>query len=206
MTDVKRPWWLLVNKPAGLITTVKEESHPGERVFIIHSEPMVQGLAWLTWGPVAAVLAVLLMAGLALAFNVKEQSAATRGIVIAAFLGLPALAWAGTTVLLNKLSQKHLHAERQADTHARSIRLCQNSSELIFRIADHPEEQKLTYSTIHQVRVTRAIGKRNSKAVRLTLETDDGPITLLDEKLGTHAQKVDLANEIQKALRIYAGN
>ena len=44
MTDVKRPWWLLVNKPAGLITTVKEESHPGERVFIIHSEPMVQGV------------------------------------------------------------------------------------------------------------------------------------------------------------------
>ena len=205
MTGVKRPWWLLANKPGGLITTVKEESRPGERVFIIHGEPMVQGLAWLTWGPVAAVLAVLLVTGLALTLNVKEQSAATRGLVIAAFLGLPALAWAGTTVLLNQLSQKHLHAERQADRRDCIIRLCQNSSELIFRTGDHPEEQKLTFSSIRQVSVTRPIGEPGSKAVRLTLETDDGPVTLLDQKLGTYAQKVDLVNEIQKALRINAG-
>ncbi len=206
MSSYKRPGWLIVSKPPGLIATVKEEFRPDERVFIIHGEPLVQGLAWLTWGPVAAVLTVLLLAALALALNVKEQSTAIRGVVIVAFLGLPALAWVATTIFLNRLSQKHLQAERQAETRECIIRLCQNTGELVFCTSDHPEERRLAYSSIHQARVTRPIGEQGSKSVRLTLDTDDGPITLLDETLGTQIQKVDLANEIQKALRSYAGN
>ena len=206
MSGYERPWWLIINKPPGLIVTVTEESHPDERIFIIHGEPQVQGLAWLTWGPVAAVLTVLLLAALALALNVREQSTAIRGVVIVAFLGLPALAWAATTLLLNRLSQKHLQAERHAETRECIIQLCQNSGELVFWTSDHPKEQRLAFGSIHQARVTRPIGERGSKSVRLTLDTDDGPITLLDETLGTQIQKVDLANEIQKALRSYAGN
>ena len=57
MSSYQRPWWLIVNKPAGLITTVKEETDSGERVFIIRGEPLVQGLVWLTWGPTTALAA-----------------------------------------------------------------------------------------------------------------------------------------------------
>ena len=109
MSNYQRPWWLMVNKPPGLITTVQEESQPGERIFVIHGEPLVQGLAWLTWGPVTAVLVVGLLTGLALAINVREQTAFIRGGMVMAFLGLPALAWIGVTLLVNRLSQKHLH-------------------------------------------------------------------------------------------------
>jgi len=206
MSSYQRPWWLLVNKPPGLITTVQEENRPGERVFVIHGEPLVQGLAWLTWGPVSAVLVVLLLAGLALALNVKDQTAFVRGVIVAAFLGLPALAWAGTTLLLNQLSRKHLQAERQADTRECVIRLCQDKEELCFRSSDESKEQRLSYGKIYQVKVTRPIGEQVGKNIRLTLNTADGPITLLDETLGTHIQKVDLVNEIQKAVQTDAPN
>ena len=206
MSNYQRPWWLLVNKPPGLITTVQEENQPGERVFVIHGEPLVQGLAWLTWGPVSAVLVVLLLAGLALALNVREQPAFVRGATVVAFLGLPALAWVGTTLLLNRLSRKHLQSERQADTRECVIRLCQEKEELCFQSSNESEEQTLPYGKIYQVKVTRPIGEQVGKNVRLTLNTADGPITLLDETLGTRIQKVDLVNQIQKAVQSDASN
>jgi hypothetical protein len=206
MSSYRRPWWLIVNRPAGLITTVKEESAPGERVFIIRGEPLVQGLAWLTWGPVSAVLVVFLLAGLALAFQVREQATAIQGGVIVAFLALPALAWVGATIILNRLSQKHLQAERQADTHECRIRLKQDTAELLFRPRLYAQEQRLAYDQIRQARISYPLGERTSKTVRLTLDTDAGPVTLLGEELGSRLQKVDLANEIQQALKAYAGH
>jgi hypothetical protein len=189
-----------------LVTTVREESRPGERIFTIRGEPLVQGLAWLTWGPVSAVLVVLLLAVLALVFNVKEQSGVVRGVVVAVFIGLPALAWLGITLLLNRLSQKHLQAERQAGSRECLIRLCQDRAELRFRLSEETEEHSLAYSDIQQVKVTRPIGAQAGKQAALTLYTTDGPITLLDETLGTHLQKVDLANEVQKILQTNAAN
>jgi hypothetical protein len=206
MSGYQRPWWLLVNRPPGLITTVQEESRPGERTFIIHGEPLVQGLAWLTWGPVSAVLVVLLLAILALVFNVREQSGLVRGVVVAAFIGLPALAWLGATLLLNRLSRKHVRAERQADSQECIISLCQDKAELRFRSSKESEEHRLPYGNIHQVKVTRPVGEQVGKDARLTLYTTDGPITLLDETLGTRIQKVDLASEIQKAVQSNAAN
>ncbi len=203
MSNYRRPWWLIVNRPAGLVTTVQEESRPGERVFIIRGEPMVQGLAWLTWGPVAALVAILLLAILAVAFEVREQAWMVRGLVVVAFLGLPALAWGGTTIAMSQLSEKYLQAERQADRQECVIRLNQKQGELFYRTTAHPQENRLAYDHIRQARLTYPIGGGRKQAMRLTLSTDEGPVVLLDEALGTRAQKADLAKEIQEALAGY---
>ncbi|MEW5957823.1 MAG: hypothetical protein AB1801_08885 [Chloroflexota bacterium] len=203
MSDFRRPWWLIVNKPAGLTSTVREESGPGRRIFIIRGEPLVQGLVWLTWGPAAALIAVVLVVGIALAINVKTQPTAIRGLVIAAFLGLPALAWGATALALARLSAKYLQAEREAATQECVIHLNQTQGELTYRTAAKPE-RKLAYHDIHRARVTHPVGSQNSQAVQLTLETTAGPIILLDEMLGTQVQKIDLAHEIQQALAAYA--
>ena len=112
----------------------------------------------------------------------------------------------GTTILLNGLSRKHVRAERQVASRECLIRLCQDRAELRFRSSDEPEEHSLPYDNIHQVKVTRPIGEQVGKNARLTLYTSEGPITLLDETLGTHLQKVDLAHEIQKGLQTNAVN
>lgn len=200
----RRPWWLVVNKPAGLITKIQEESGLEERSFIIRGEPLVQGLAWLTWGPVGALVVVAILAGLAATFNVREQSGLVRALMIGAFLLLPALAWGVVTVVANRLSQKHLAAERQADTQECYIRLNQKAGELSYKISTTPQEVTLPYRSIHGVRVTPAIGARSGNARCLTLDTENGPIVLLDEALGTQAQKADLAQVIQLALDNYA--
>lgn len=206
MSSYQRPWWLLVNKPAGLVSTVREESRDGERIFFIHGEPLLQGLVWLTWGPAAAVLAALLLTGLALALNVKEQAVLIRILFISAFLALPALAWGVTTLALNQLARKHLQAELQADTRDVLIGLRLNRGELYFRAGRETEEQRVKFDEIRRVKVTQPIGERSGTQVCLTIETGPGPITILDETLGTHPQKVDLANELERAIKAYAGN
>lgn len=204
MNNYQRPWWLIVNRPAGLVTTVEEKPGPGERVFIIRGEPVVQGLAWLTWGPVSALLAVVVLAGLAISFEVKAQSGLVRALFTAAFLALPALAWAATTIVLTRLSKKYLDRERQASVQECAIRLNQNEGELFYRTSAHPDEKKVAYHEIRQARVAYPLGERQGTP-RLILETDGGPLILLNEALGSQTQKVDLANEIQTALKAYSG-
>ena len=200
MKDYHRPWWLLVNKSNGLITTVDEEGEPGRRVFIVRGEPLVQGLAWLTWGPVGALVVVLLMTVLAITLRAQEQTAAARAAFIVGFLGLPALAWVGTVILMTRLSARHLQAERRADSQECIIRLDHSQGQLSYRTTAHPQEISLAFEDIQQVRAAHAIGGTTSTTVRLVLDTSRGQVVLLTERLGTQAQKVDLAREIQAAI------
>jgi hypothetical protein len=201
MKAYRRPWWLVVNKPAGLVTTVREEFNLGDQIFIIRGEPFVQGLAWLTWGPVGALLAVLILTWLAITLDVKEQAGTIRALFIIAFLGLPALAWGGVALALNRLSEKHLQAERQAEAEECVIRLNQKQRELFYQTTTSLTEKKVAYDHIRQARLAHPIGQRDAKVLRLILETDEGTVVLLSETLGTHAQKTDLAHKLQAALK-----
>jgi hypothetical protein len=203
MGEYRRPWWLVVNKPAGLVTKIHEESVPGERIFIIRGEPLVQGLAWLTWGPVAALIAVTVMTTLAISLEVRAQSGIVQALIVAGFLILPALAWAGTAVILSRLSARHLQAERQSGLQECIIRLNHATGEFVFQSIPLAPEKKLVYKDIHQVRLTSLTEHPHNQATRLTLETNAGPVVLLNEALGTQTQKADLADEIQHALNSY---
>jgi hypothetical protein len=199
MSLYKRPWWLIVNKSDVLTTTIQEEAHPGERIFVIRGEPMVQGLAWLVWGPVAALLVVAGLIWLAVYLDIRAQTGAMRALLILALLILPALVWGIVALVLQLLSRKYLLVERQAELQECFIRLNQKQATLFYQTTAHPTEEKIPYAQIQQVRVTPAIGSQDIKQMRLVLETDNGPIILLNEKLGTFSQKNDLAQEIGQA-------
>jgi hypothetical protein len=179
------------------------ETSPHEQRFIIRGEPLVQGLSWLTWGPLAALLVIAVLTGFAIALNVREQSAPVRGLFIVLFLGLPVLAWVSATLMTGQLSKKYLEAERSADAQECLIRLQPEQGEFFYRTGAATQEQRLPYERIRQVKVDSPIGARDGKAVCLVLDTDHGPIILLNEKLGTQNQKVDLAREIQQSLNLY---
>jgi len=200
MAQYQRPWWLIVNKTDSLTTTIQEEAHPGERTFVIRGEPLVQGLAWLIWGPVAALLVVGVLIWLTISLDMRAQSSAVRALVILALLVLPALAWGGVALVLHLISQKYLQAERQAGLQECFIRLDQKQTALFYQTTAHSTEEKILYRQIQQVRVAPMIGRQDIKEMRLLLETDDGPIVLLNEKLGTLSQKNDLAQEIEQTV------
>ena len=204
MNAYRRPWWLLMSWPAGLTTTIYDENRPGERILTVHGEPAVQGLAWLTWGPVGALLVIFLLTGMAMAWQINQQSWTVRGFFILAFLSLPALVWVAVALVFKQLAVKHVQAARQAGTAECVIRLNQAEGLLVYQIKGQSGPHTVPYGDIRRVRVAPAVEVRGSEAWRLVLDTDARPIVLLDEKLGTHPQKIDLAAEIQHTIDAYA--
>jgi hypothetical protein len=196
----------MINKPQGLVTSIADQSRPGTRIFVVRGEPIVQGLAWLTCGPVAALLVIAALTGLAIAANSQTQTVLVRIWFVAGFLALPALAWGITIIVANRLSATYVAAIKQTETETYTITLRQ--TEGLFRYESSVSEQpiELRYEQIHRVHVTPAIGAKDIKSVNLTLETADSTLVLLNEKLGSHAQKTDLALEIENSLKKYAAN
>lgn len=190
------PWWLFITQHESWIATVEERARPEERIFIIRAKPAAQSLAWLIWGPVTAVVMVALLVGLAIGLDVRHQPGwMGRTVFIAALLVLPALAWLGTVLLMNRLSARYLQTKAQEYL----IQLDQKKGLLIYR---NPTEQKIAYADIEGVRTTHPIGEKGP-SLRLTLDTKKGPVTLLDETIGVPVQKRELAREIQATLKAY---
>jgi hypothetical protein len=190
----------LINKSAGLVTTIQEESRPGEERYTLRGAPVVQGLAWLTWGPVGALLAVTLLTILAILFNLPEQRVLLKVLFIAAFFILPALAWAGLTLWVTVRSRKYIQALLAAESQICTIRLCHEPGQLYFTTGAMAAEQAIPYALIRQAKVTYPVGERGGKKTLLTLITENGSITLLNEGLGNPSQKIDLAQKIQQAV------
>ncbi|MFN8453220.1 MAG: hypothetical protein U0401_00875 [Anaerolineae bacterium] len=202
-TPYRRPWWLVVNKSAKLLATVREEVTPGERVFVIRGEPSIQGLGWLIWGPVGTLAVILGLVGAAVAWEINQQGWSVKALFIVAFLALPALVWAATAALVNRWSARHIQAERQAEAQECLIRLNQQRRELSYCTTTQPGEITLPYEQIRQAKVAHPIGGGDGQTVQLVLETLQGPVLVLNEALGTLNQKMDLAQEIQQALNNY---
>lgn len=196
----QRPWWLWVNKPGTFTSTVREETTPDGQCYTIRGEPVIHSLAWLVWGPLVALGVIILLTGLAVGLQVREQNLTLRAIFILAFLGLPALAWITTVIGINRLSTRHLGLEREAEAQMAQLRLDPAARILYYRTNGAAPELALPFKQIKAAKVTEPIGARHSSAVCLALETDRGKVILLNESLGTEAQKFDLAREIQTAI------
>jgi hypothetical protein len=178
---------------------------PGERRFIIRGEPVVQGLTWLTCGPISALLVIAILTGMAIFFDMREQESIYRVLLIAAFLGLPALAWGMTIVVANRLSASHLAAIKRAESQECVITLKHRQGILSYKTPQSSEVYQIPYQQIQQAHVIPAIGAQDGTSVYLALETDEGTIVLLSELLGSQAQKADLALEIETSVRNYLG-
>jgi hypothetical protein len=202
-TKPQRPWWLLVNTPAGLVTQIEDEAHPGQRRFTIRGEPVIQGLTWLTCGPISALTVIALLTAAAVIIDVRTQNSIMRVLFIAAFLGLPALVWGAAVVIANRASARHLEAMKEAEAQCCVVTLSQRNGTLSYTPVNSSKLYQLNYDQIQRVHVTPAIGATDSNAVNLALETNEGTVVLLNEKLGTHAQKADLALEIETNIQNY---
>ncbi len=200
MSQYKPPWWLPMSKSVGLVTTIQEETKPGVRTFIVRGEPTTQGLAWLTWGPAAAVVAVLVITVFAITLDVREQSGAMRALFIGLFLIVPAVSWWIVMTVFSRISQRHVDAARSADAKICSIQLHQDEGILRYQTTQPVTKEQVSFRHIQQAKLEAPVGERDSKKVKLTLETHQGPIVLLNEALGTRTQKLDLANIIQEAI------
>jgi hypothetical protein len=167
---------------------------------------VVQGLTWLTCGPIVALLVIAILTGLAILFDLRERENIYRVLFIAAFLGLPALVWGVTIVVANRLSASYLAAIKQAESQECVITLKHRQGILSYKTPQTSEVYQIPYQQIQQAHVIPAIGAQDGTSVYLAVETDEGTIVLLSELVGSQAQKADLALEIETSIQNYLGN
>ena len=164
---------------------------------------MVQGLSWLIWGPLVALLIITLLTAVAIVSNIREQGLVVKALFIALFMVLPVLGWVVTSIITHRLADKYLEAERDTGKRDALIGLQPRQGELFYQREAAAAEERLRYEDILEARVAPAIGERDGKKVCLMLEIEGGRVILLDETLGTATQKADLAREIEASLKDY---
>jgi hypothetical protein len=164
---------------------------------------MVQGLSWLIWGPLAALLIITILTGVAIGSNIREQGLGVKALFIAAFLVLPVLGWVVTSLITHRLAERYMEAERDAGKRECLIGLQPRQGELFYRRESGATEERVRYEDILEAKVVPALGERDGKKVCLMLEIEGGRVILLDETLGTAPQKADLAREIEASLKDY---
>jgi hypothetical protein len=128
------------------------------------------------------------LVGAAIVMQATEMPALGKAGFIAAFLGLPALAWGLTIVLANKLSAPHLAAIRQAQTRRAPSRWDRGRGQLLYS-PDSVSEERLQFTQMRRVYVAPGIGARDVSQVCLVVETDFGPVILLNEAFGQPGPK-----------------
>ncbi|MEM7346980.1 MAG: hypothetical protein AAF485_22300 [Chloroflexota bacterium] len=208
MSNYTYPWWLIIHRPKGLTTTITEtmdaapssDTAATDYVITIRGEPLINAMGWLVWGPIAALITIAVVTALAIAFEIREQSWVIRGGFICLFLALPATVWAVTTRVLTSRAKTYLQSEREAETQEAIIRLNQTDARLTYQGANQTSPQTIAYTDIERVETPHPIGKQGVTQCLLTLETAQGSVILLDEMLGSQAQKMDLAQRLEKAI------
>jgi hypothetical protein len=194
----QRPWWVWALRLPALKTTLHEDHRPGHKRFIIEGEPQFKSMAWVTYGPALAVVAVVIMGGLAWALEIRQQSIMIKTLFVCLTIILPMLVWIMASALINSLVERALQQEAAAmkervqldlDLTARTLRVDETTSIPFDEIADFKlMSNGGIYYQPHDEMVP---------LVYLMMETKQGQKTLLKQGLGTVQQKLELISQLK---------
>ena len=198
MTTKYRPWWLFAMQMSLLDTTIREDHHPDKKRYIIAGKPVIKNLSWIVYGPVFAVLAVLVVGALSWALAINRQDATLR-LIFVCFLALsPALAWAVMGAVMNKVSQRYLDAEVEAKKQRVEIEL-----DLATRALQKDNEFPISFDDIEDFKLVSdsgvyyTPGENSVTIVNLIANTRQGKVTLLPKALGSLKQKLQIISELE---------
>ena len=202
MTTKHRPWWLFAMQMSLLDTTIKEDHQPDKKRYIIAGKPVIKNLSWIVYGPVFAVLAVLLVGVLSWALAINRQDA-TLKLIFVCFLALsPALAWGVMGAVMNKLSQRYLDAEVDAKKQRVELEL-----DMTTRALQKDNELPVSFDDIEDFKLVAdsgvyyTPGENSVTIVNLIANTRQGKVTLLPKQLGSLRQKLQLLSQLEAAVQ-----
>jgi hypothetical protein len=181
-----------------LETTLKEDHQPGLKRFIVEGYPQFRSLTWITYGPVLAVIAVIILGGLAWSMDIRTQPSATKMTFVCLMVLVPLLLWAVGAGLINLLVSRALQQERIATSRRVEINL--DLAEKTLRLN---EGQPINFEAISNFKLMTSNGvyyepqEEISPLVQLMMDTNQGQQMILSKELGSTPQKLQLASQLQ---------
>ncbi len=201
MANKQRPWWLFAMQMPLLDTILREDHQSEQKRFIIEGQPVIKNLSWITYGPIAAVLTLLLVGAATWMLGVNGQAKTTK-LAFACLLGLsPLIAWAMAGAAVGKISQVYINRQIKADAQRAVISLGLNEKALQLN-----ESPPISFDDIEGFKLISDSGVYYSPGdgaitiVNLVMNTKQGQITLLPKKLGSLKQKLQLVSQLENVV------
>lgn len=202
MKSEKRPWWALAFKlPLGE-AIIKEDHRAGEKHFYVEAKAVYKSLHWVAYGPLFAVAIISLMGVIAFATDVKNQPHSEK-ITFAIFLFvLPIVAWLVGGLVMGKLTQRRL--AQMVEANKESINITLNLNDQTMHIN---QDISIPFSDINAFKLISDSGMYFSQSedvvsiYHLIMETEQGHITILPKSAGNIKQKLQLASQLEKAIK-----
>ena len=198
LTIDKRPWWALALQLPSLKTTLSEAEQDQQTLFEITGEPVLRGLAWITYGPLMAVVGVFVVGSLAWSLEISEQSGTNRALFACFMFVLPIIFWGIGGAAANKLMAKSL--ARQAAANTERVRIAVDSTAQTIQINQDtpiPFAAVRSFKLITDSGVEYAPNAETNPPAHLILDSKRGQITLLKKSMGTAQQKQQLVSKIE---------
>jgi len=198
----QRPWWLFAMQMPLLDTILREDHKPGQKRFIIEGKPVIKNLSWITYGPIAAVLALLLVGALTWLLGVNDQAKTTK-LAFVCLLGVsPLIAWALAGALIGKTAQVYINRQIEANTQRAVIALDLNEKSLqLDETPPTPFADIEGFKLISDSGVYYSPGEDAVTIVNLIMNTKQGQATLLPKELGSLKQKLQLVSQLEARMK-----
>jgi len=197
-----RPWWAIAFKLPLEETIIKEDRHAGEKHFYVEAKAVYKSLHWVAYGPLFAITVIGFMGLIAFMTDVKNQPHSEKITFAVFFLVLPVIAWLIGGTVMGKLTQRRL---------ARLVEATKENIDIVLNLNDQTlhvnQDIVIPFSDINDFKLISDSGlyfSPNEDIVsiyHLIMETEQGHITILPKSAGNIKQKLQLASQLEKAIR-----
>lgn len=194
----KRPWYALAMQLPGLETTLNETQDGPVKRFLIEGKPVLRSLAWVAYGPLSAVIGVIVMGILAWALQVSNLEMGNKILFVCFMFALPVMFWFIGGWLASKLMEKPLLKQRES--HTQIVKITIDTEAQSIMVNDDPP---LSYDQVQAFKLVSDAGfdyeatEEASPMATLIMDTTQGQITLLPKTMGTGQQKQQLASKLR---------
>ncbi len=202
MKSENRPWWALAFKlPLGE-AVIKEDHRAGEKRFHVTAKSVYKSLHWVVYGPLFAVIVIGVMGLMAFVTDVKNQPHSEKITFAVFFFVLPIVAWLIGGTVMGKLTQRRL--AQLVDSTKESIDIVLNLNDQTMHIN---QDIVIPFAEINDFKLISDSGmyfSPNEEIVsiyHLIMETEQGHITILPKSAGNIKQKLQLASQLEKAIK-----
>lgn len=206
LTLYKRPWYALAMQLPGLETTLNETQDGPIKRYVIQGKPELRSLAWVAYGPLSAVVGVIVMGIAAWALQVSDQTTGNKIAFACVMFSLPVIFWFAGGWLASKLMEKPLLKQREAHTETVEITIDTATQSIAVN-----EEPSMPFTDVSAFKLVTDAGfdyeatEESSPMATLIMDTRQGQITLVRKALGTSQQKQQLASKLRAAVDVREG-
>ncbi|MEM7033664.1 MAG: hypothetical protein AAF629_29215 [Chloroflexota bacterium] len=198
MTTYKRPWWAIARQLPAFKATLQEDHQVTIKRHIVAGEPIILSFAWITYGPLFAVIGVAILTVVAWYIDISDQAMSNRIIFACSMLAFPAILWVVGGFVSSRFIQRFLDREIQSKVEHTTITLdIEKQTLTVDQLSPIDFAEIRAFKLVSDSGFAYEPDEDSNPLVHLVMETSQGQVTILEKYLSTAQQKLQLISKLE---------